>query len=57
MSRLGSKLFFIRVVMDGSMLQVVLNSSKLVDGTESEQLMQLSRLLQRGDHICKACNV
>lgn len=51
LSRLGSKLFFIRVVMDGSMLQVVLNLSKLVDGTESEQFMQLSRLLQRGDHI------
>lgn len=54
-SRLGSKLFFIRLVMDGSTVQGILNMGKLVDGTELDQFMQLSRLLQRGDHICKAC--
>ncbi|KAK7743502.1 mitochondrial lysine-tRNA synthetase [Cytospora paraplurivora] len=50
-SRLGRKLFFLRLVMDGSTVQALLNMSKLIDGTEVEQLMQLSRLLQRGDHI------
>ncbi|KUI62990.1 Lysine--tRNA ligase, mitochondrial [Cytospora mali] len=50
-SRLGSKLFFLRIVMDGTMVQAVLNISKLVDGTDLDQFMQLSRLLQRGDHI------
>lgn len=43
--------------MDGSMIQAVLNLSKLVDGTDTEQFMQLSRLAQRGDHICKSWNV
>lgn len=56
-SRLGSKLFFLRLVMDGSTVQAILNMIKLIDGTEVEQLMQLSRLLQRGDHICKSCTV
>lgn len=43
--------------MDGSMIQAVLNLSKLVDGTDLEQFMRLSRLAQRGDHTCKSCNI
>lgn len=51
-SQLGNKLAFIKLVMDGTSVQAVLNINKLVDGTEMRHFADQIRLIKRGDHIC-----
>lgn len=51
-SQLGNKLAFIKLVMDGTTIQAVLNINKLVDGTELRHFVDQIRLIKRGDHIC-----
>ncbi|KAI3394628.1 hypothetical protein diail_2492 [Diaporthe ilicicola] len=50
-NQLGNKLAFVKLVMDGVMVQGVLNANKLVDGTEMRHFTDLIRLIKRGDHI------
>lgn len=51
-NQLGNKLAFLKLVMDGVMVQGVLNVNKLIDGTEMRDFTDLVRLIKRGDHIC-----
>lgn len=51
-SQIGNKLAFIKLVMDGTAVQAVLNVKKLVDGTEERHFADQLRLIKRGDHIC-----
>lgn len=50
----GSKFFFVKVVENGKMLQAQVNFGKLKDGTELQDFKQLTKLIARGDHICKS---
>lgn len=51
-SQIGNKLAFIKLVMDGTTVQAILNVNKLVDGTEMRHFTDQVRLIKRGDHIC-----
>ena len=51
-SQLGNKLAFVKLVMDGTMVQGIMNVNKLVDGTEQRHFADQVRLIKRGDHIC-----
>lgn len=51
-SLVGNKLAFIKLVLDGSAVQAVLNLNKLVDGTEVRHFRDQVGLIKRGDHIC-----
>lgn len=50
-SQVGNKLAFIKLVLDGTTVQAVLNINKLVDGTEMRHFVDQMRLIKRGDHI------
>ncbi|KAJ0122450.1 lysyl-tRNA synthetase [Diaporthe amygdali] len=50
-SQLGNKLAFVKLVMDGAMVQGVLNINKMIDGTDMRHFTDLVRLIKRGDHI------
>lgn len=50
--RLGSKLFFVKILQDGMSIQAMVNFGKLGDGTDAKQFKAMAMLLKRGDHIC-----